>query len=313
MVKIERFKYLDFSHFFMKRILEPGKVYVLGIVNKNIPRYEELQIQIGEIAEDFFSKRYAIDSSTDKPFIPYGSDHNSVIERVNGLITPHIPKNAKKILDVGGSDGSRIANIGSDLEKHVVDIAVPEKRESGVYFTNADINKGLFYNDRSFDCTILLWTIAHVLEENRRGLIEEIHRILKPGGYLYLKEVKAPEIDEMKKDFEDRLEPFGYKFGDYFYAVFEALTQKGIKKVEEEAIESGRILHDIELDTANFKKVSDAMYGSALTFERLESYYKDLFNLDSITLIGFRENSGKVIKEIKPESEGVWLAVLKKK
>ena len=295
----------------MQKELESGKVYVLGFVDEIILPYKKLRTQIGEIASDFFSKRYAIDSKTSKPFIPYGSDHNVAIKKVNDFIISHIPNDAKKILDIGGSGGSRIVNIGVGLEKHVVDIAIPEKRKGEVYFTQADINKVLPYQDESFDCITSLWTIGHVFEENRRGLIEEASRILKPGGYFYLNEVKKPDTEKGRKDFEKLGE--GYEFGDYFYAVFEALTKRGEKKVREESRERGKILHDIELDTKKFKKVSYAMYGSALTFERLEQYYKDLFSLEDIKLVPFRKNQSRKEIPITPEAEGVWLAFLKKK
>jgi len=302
-------------------ILESGKVYVLGSVKEDIPSYEKLKEDIGTRAKKFFRLRYQKDSDCN-PFIPYGSDHYNVIKTVDVLIREHIPKDAEKILDIGGSGGSRIVDVGRDFEKHVVDITIPEKRKSGVYFTQADINKSLPYDDASFDCATLLWTIAHVLEDNRRGLVEEIHRVLKPGGYLYLKEMKVPDTEKERKYFKKLGD--GYEFGDYFYAIFKlkegAIEEK--RKEAKDALITGKFVKNVEEDKKYFERQGGkelAMYGSALTSERLEMYYKDLFNLDgpeillnNPELIGFRKNPGKVIKEIKPESEGVWLAVLKK-
>lgn len=301
--------------------LEPGKVYALGSVKEDIPTYKKLKGDIDIRAEKFFRLRYQKDSDGNL-FIPYGSDHYNVIKTVDDLIREHIPKNARKILDMGGSDGSRIVGIGDNLEKHVVDMVIPEKRKNKVYFTQADINKSLPYNDASFDCATLLWTIAHVLEDNRRELVEEIHRVLKPGGYLYLKEMKVPDTEKERKDFKKLGE--GYEFGDYFYTIFKLKEEATKEKKEEaeDALITGKFVKNVEEDEGNFERLCGeelAMYGSALTSKRLEKYYKGLFSLDrpeilvnNPELIGFREKPGKVIKEIKPESEGVWLAVLKK-
>ena len=322
----------------MQPKLEDGKVYVLGsvfmgVAGKEIRQYEKLRNLIDTFAKDFFTLRYSKDSDGDL-FIPYGTDHEAVIKTVDVKIVSKIPKDAEKILDIGGSEGSRIVKIGSGLEKHVVDIAIPEKKESGVYFTQADISKGLPYNDRSFDCTTLSWTIAHVLDEDRRGLIKEVRRVLKPGGYLFIQDIKAKEIDGLKEDYEKRLKPLDYKLGDYFYAVFEAVTQKGIDKAKEESVaKEGKFLSFLDIPpkylknpkyrkelykegpkepNPHFEQISLPMYGSCFTSERLEELYKGLFDLEDIHLIGYREEPGKV-KPPTPEAEGCLLAVLKKK
>lgn len=178
------------------------------------------------------------------------------------------------------------------------------------------------------------WTIAHVLDEDRRGLIKEVCRVLKPGGYLFIQDVKAREIDGWKEDYENRLKPLDYKFGDYFYAVFEAVTSEGIGMAKEVAVaKEGKFLSFLDIHpkylknpkyrkelykegpkepNPHFEQISLPMYGSCFTSERLEELYKCLFELEDIHLIGYRENPGEE-KPITPEAEGCLLAVLKKK
>ncbi|NIO44342.1 MAG: methyltransferase domain-containing protein [Candidatus Aenigmarchaeota archaeon] len=101
-------------------------------------------------------------------------------------------KNIKKLLDVGCRDGQftvLLDNIiendtnlyGLDNEKKAVKLAT----KRGIKATELDIENQRFpYANNYFDCITCLDVIEHVVEKD--FVIEEIYRVLKPGGILIL-------------------------------------------------------------------------------------------------------------------------------
>jgi len=95
-----------------------------------------------------------------------------------------------KILDIGCDTGElvieRVRNIdnpniyGIDIEQKAVIAA----RKRGLRVVKADVEKGLPFPSNSFDIVSANQIIEHLVEVD--FFIEEIHRVLKPDGYLVL-------------------------------------------------------------------------------------------------------------------------------
>lgn len=98
-------------------------------------------------------------------------------------------KSGSLILDLGCADGSFIAKAGEilnaipyglDLDKATIDEAIG----LGVKAVSHDLSQVLPYKDKTFDLIFALEVIEHLFDTD--FFVEEIYRVLKPGGYLIL-------------------------------------------------------------------------------------------------------------------------------
>jgi len=105
----------------------------------------------------------------------------NVHETVLGLLED-LPR--KKALDMGAGKGLLAKKLlemgfkvdGCDIKKWM--------KVRGVKFFNVDLNKELPFKSKSYSLLTCVEVIEHI--ENPWQLIREMHRILKPGGYLIL-------------------------------------------------------------------------------------------------------------------------------
>ncbi|HLA38995.1 MAG TPA: methyltransferase domain-containing protein [Candidatus Glassbacteria bacterium] len=70
---------------------------------------------------------------------------------------------------------------GVDVDENVLEIAERKFGNAGIRFSRTD-GLHLDFPDGSFDCAILLEVLEH--SEHPRGLVRELHRVLRPGGHL---------------------------------------------------------------------------------------------------------------------------------
>lgn len=118
-------------------------------------------------------------------------------------------------LDIGCGTGAKAKKIGTDIglglsKIHGVDIEqwsvlTPELRKSlDINFKFIDTSGKLPYPDNKFGLVTVFMVLHHVTE--LKVLISEIHRILKPGGYLMIREHDCRDsIDYMMADIEHML------------------------------------------------------------------------------------------------------------
>ena len=106
----------------------------------------------------------------------------------NKKIIRLLEKNVQaKLLDLGCDDGTwtmKLANrIGTEKVHgvEVVESRMKESRAKGIEVRGADLNGALPYQDESFDVVHANQIIEHLHDTDT--FVEEIHRILKPGGY----------------------------------------------------------------------------------------------------------------------------------
>ncbi|MCC7146564.1 MAG: class I SAM-dependent methyltransferase [Phycisphaeraceae bacterium] len=114
--------------------------------------------------------------------------HPKTTEKVLAMLDPHALA-GKRVLDLGAGHGYFTSRLWAKLESAGVDPAPVltacdlyprEYQFTPVRCDHADFGQHLSYDDGSFDLVICMEVIEHL--PNQQQLIEEIGRILKPGG-----------------------------------------------------------------------------------------------------------------------------------
>jgi ubiquinone/menaquinone biosynthesis C-methylase UbiE len=115
------------------------------------------------------------------------------MEKISKLFKKH---GVKKILDLGcGSGRHTIYFTKKDFDVYGIDIAEEgiklakewlAKENLKANFKISNIYRKLPYKDNFFDALISTATLHHERIENIRKAIQEIERILKPGGFIFI-------------------------------------------------------------------------------------------------------------------------------
>lgn len=94
-----------------------------------------------------------------------------------------------RILDVGCGDARFLKELQdrSKHDLHGVDyseraIAFAKLLLPKITFSAADITKNAIYEDNSFDVVFMIETLEHIIPHEISAILQEIKRILKPGG-----------------------------------------------------------------------------------------------------------------------------------
>jgi ubiquinone/menaquinone biosynthesis C-methylase UbiE len=104
------------------------------------------------------------------------------------------PVEPKFYLDVGCFQGDITAALGgyfglNKFQIHGIDIKQYELGKNADKFVSTVYDgKRIPYNDESFDLITCLMMFHHVPKENLDALLQEIHRVMKPGGLLIMRE-----------------------------------------------------------------------------------------------------------------------------
>lgn len=89
------------------------------------------------------------------------------------------------VLDAPCGDGSLAAALRRDgYDAHGIDIDASGARLLGTAYHRADLNAPLPFADALFDAVLSIEGIEHL--KNRYGYLDEIRRVLRPGGQLIL-------------------------------------------------------------------------------------------------------------------------------
>lgn len=108
---------------------------------------------------------------------------------IQWLLSVYFKKNNNpKILDFGSGSGYLVGVLqnsgydafGTDFSQEAIEFG----RKKGI--KNLSVNNGhhIDSEDASFDCVLCLDTVEHI--EDDAGIVKEIERVLKPGGYVIL-------------------------------------------------------------------------------------------------------------------------------
>ncbi len=102
----------------------------------------------------------------------------------------------QSVLDVGCGNGRNLIFLagqfgmngtGYDISKSAIDIAVVASREFPLTYQARSIAGRLEVPDNSQSLVIDMMTSHFLTKEERVGLRDEIHRVLMPGGFLFMK------------------------------------------------------------------------------------------------------------------------------
>lgn len=154
------------------------------------------------------------------------------------------------VLDIGTGDGrlaeelaKRKLNVfGIDIAKNIIEENT--KRSSKVNYSFQDITTKTVFPDSNFSLITSKYTLTNVHQESWEFLGNEIFRILKPGGFLWLFEplVSSSYLERYK------LSGYFLKDKNCFYVFSEKDLAKKIKKKEdlEEAIKQKKVIRIVK-------------------------------------------------------------------
>lgn len=123
------------------------------------------------------------------------------------LVRKYIKNNGKN-LDYGCGGGYLIEYLikeginceGLDASKDSVEKTKKrlENKENfeGAFLSEGNINKKI--EDNSYDFIFLIETIEHLIPDDRKEILEDIFRILKPGGYIFISTPNKEKLDKYK-------------------------------------------------------------------------------------------------------------------
>jgi ubiquinone/menaquinone biosynthesis C-methylase UbiE len=136
--------------------------------------------------------------------------HREISDAVRQALASYRPNEQLRILDLGCGDGSmtlplvsadRIATyIGCDLSKPALDIAqaqIKARAISARLYCDDMLNIAHEQRDNSFDLIYSSYAIHHLNGIEKQQMVEDIARVLKPGGLFVL-------IDVFREPTEDR-------------------------------------------------------------------------------------------------------------
>lgn len=151
-----------------------------------IDKEEEIN-EYSDSSKEWSEAGYALDYLEIADQIPYKKDGELVL-------LDHIPKTAKRLLDLGTGDGRLIkllrTNLSSLQEAVGLDVSPTMLNMAREYFKN-DYSVKIMAHDLSyplpkdlgqFDAVVSGFAIHHLTHERKRALYKEIFDVVKPGG-----------------------------------------------------------------------------------------------------------------------------------
>lgn len=160
--------------------------------------YEEFFVMTRS-AKEWSSPQNAVAYLNVTDTLPYRSEGEAVL-------IDHLPKNTKRVLDLGTGDGRLIKLIKMnrpDFEAVAIDVSPTMLKSAREHFENDSMVK-IIEHDLSqplpdfgyFDAAVSSFAIHHLKHERKRELYEEIYDIINPTGvFCNLEHVASPSVE----------------------------------------------------------------------------------------------------------------------
>jgi 2-polyprenyl-3-methyl-5-hydroxy-6-metoxy-1,4-benzoquinol methylase len=130
----------------------------------------------------------------------YGNFQKFYFDNLFNPLKPYINKiTSGKVLDVGCAYGFMLERMPDSFEKFGVDvseyaISIAKKRLPSAVFVISDAEKSLPFQEETFDVVICNDVLEHL--ENPAMALENIKKVLKKGGILY---INTPNLNSFRK------------------------------------------------------------------------------------------------------------------
>ncbi len=151
-------------------------------------------------------------------------------------------KNQGLCLDLGcgiGQHSKWFMENGYDvISTDISDTALEKVKEFNPNVMNIDMRNPLPFEDKKFDVVFAALSIHFFTDEGTKKLINEIKRVLKPGG-LFIGSVNAIQGLEVIKDTAKEIEPHYYFYNEKYVRLFDVddvkhyLSDFDILKIDE--------------------------------------------------------------------------------
>ncbi len=142
-------------------------------------------------------------------------------------------KPKSKVLDIGCGTGRELMYLskrkkdkklklcGVDLSKNMLEKAkqASKKLDIKLSLKKADITKKLPYKKNSFDYVISVATLHHLTKKQAKELLNEIYKILKPKGKLFISVINKRQLKYFfkPKEISVKKQMKGKRYYRYFY------------------------------------------------------------------------------------------------
>lgn len=182
-----------------------------------------------------------------------GIVQNEILPTVQKAIITLKKNNCKKILDLGCGTGRHtlfLAEHGfkvyaADISETAIKIVRQRSKEKGlggIHYKITDINN-IDFEDNFFDAILCVWSTGHGLKRDVHNSVIEMHRILKPSGFLLADFMSIEDKNYGKgiileentflHDFLDHPDvPHHYSSYQEVEEFLSLFTEKSIKKIE---------------------------------------------------------------------------------
>ena len=158
--------------------------------------------------------------------------------------------------------------VGADVDKDALEIARKKFSHPNLEIIETD-GKKLDLEDNTFDCALLLEVLEH--SQDPRGLVQEIHRVIKPGGFLILSVPNAASYHTIGrtllldiKSYFRKMESWPEFAADqrdhYFYwdpfTIYRLLNRQGFKYVDHRFIDNFKWVNFLARFIPPFRRIS---------------------------------------------------------
>lgn len=141
-------------------------------------------------AQDYDKSVGLSDDANSYPFAGYKKVLGEIFNRV-------LDGTGRNVLDLGFGTGTLTAKLyengckvwGQDFSNRMIEIAQEKMPDARLY--QGDFSKGLVeeLQEREYDCIVATYTLHHLMDDEKVGILNTLLSRLRPGGRIYIGDV----------------------------------------------------------------------------------------------------------------------------